>query len=236
MPNNIWPKVIPELTHEERLISDDFMLYWQNVMPNKFSYINNFNHGYVIKTRPREFSTTLEIGCGNGEHLESEMLDEVKLKGYYGVDFRLNMITEFNKSYPLANGVLADCQKKLQFDSGYFDRVVAIHVLEHLDCLPDAIKETHRLINKNTGVLQIVIPCEGGLAYTIGRKLTSQRIFESRYGVSYKWFIEREHINNPREILFELNKYFVLKDSRYFPMGLKMEFCNLCIGAILVPR
>ena len=49
-----------------------------------------------------------------------------------------------------------------------------------------------------------VIPCEGGLAYWMARRLSAQRIFERRYGTSYKWCIRSEHINVPREIRAEL--------------------------------
>ena len=47
----------------------------------------------------------------------------------------------------------------------------------------------------------VVIPCEGGLAYSLARRVSAQRIFEKRYGMSYRFFIESEHINVPREIM-----------------------------------
>ena len=43
----------------------------------------------------------------------------------------------------------------------------------------------------------VVIPCEGGLAYSLARRISAQRIFEKRYGMSYRFFIESEHINVP---------------------------------------
>ena len=39
------------------------------------------------------------------------------------------------------------------------DRVLAIHVLEHLPDLPRAVAEMHRLCNKATGKLYVVLPC-----------------------------------------------------------------------------
>jgi hypothetical protein len=85
-------------------------------------------------------------------------------------------------------------------------------------------------------MLSIVIPCEGSLAYSIARKISAQRIFEKRYKQSYHWFIEREHINCPNEIFGELSSYFELASTTYFPIPLKLEFCNLCIGATLRPK
>ena len=55
--------------------------------------------------------------------------------------------------------------------------------------------EMYRLCKKKEGILQVVIPCEGGLAYSFARKISTKRIFEKRYGQSFKWFIEREHLS-----------------------------------------
>jgi ubiquinone/menaquinone biosynthesis C-methylase UbiE len=124
----------------------------------------------------------------------------------------------------------------LDFPDGCFDRIVAIHVLEHLPNLPGAIREAHRLCNKERGVFQVVIPCEGSLAYTFSRRLSAQRIFEKRYKRSYRWFIEREHINLPGEIAEELSPYFSIQRRSFFPVPLPLVFCNLCIAMNLRPR
>jgi ubiquinone/menaquinone biosynthesis C-methylase UbiE len=124
----------------------------------------------------------------------------------------------------------------MDFEDGYFDRILAIHVLEHLPNLPAAVREMHRLCDKTRGVLSIVIPCEGSLAYSIARKISAQRVFEARYKQSYRWFIEREHINLPHEIFEELAPYFSQTSSSYFPIPVPLEFCNLCIGMTLTPK
>ena len=41
---------------------------------------------------------------------------------------------------------VADCQQRLPFEDGSFDRALAIHVLEHLPNLPAAVAEIHRLL------------------------------------------------------------------------------------------
>jgi len=182
------------------------------------------------------FRTTLEIGAGLGEHLDYESLSESQLSNYVAVDIRENMIAELLKRYPQVAGTVADCQERLPYEEGYFDRVLAIHVLEHLPNLPAAVRELYRTCNKDRGVLSIVIPCEGSLAYSTARMMSAQRIFERRYKQSYRWFIEREHINLPCEIFEELEPYFELGSSTYFPIPVKFEFCNLCIGATLRPK
>lgn len=61
------------------------------------------------------------------------------------------MAAEILRRFPNVQTVVGDCQKKMDFPDGYFDRYVAIHVVEHLPDLPAAIREAWRLLNKQTG-------------------------------------------------------------------------------------
>jgi SAM-dependent methyltransferase len=231
-----WPKELPPLTADERLISDDFMHYWHEVLPRRYGIVDRFNHTYVVRTAPEGFVRSLEIGAGNGEHLRYERLSSVQRENYFALDIRENMVAELRKKHPEINSIVGDCQDRIDFADGHFDRILAIHVLEHLPNLPAAVKEMHRLCEKHRGVLSVVMPCEGSLAYSIARRISAQRIFEARYKRSYGWLIGREHINRPKEIFEELARFFRLVSSAYFPIPLKMEVCNLCIGATFKPR
>jgi hypothetical protein len=99
-----------------------------------------------------------------------------------------------------------------------------------------AVREMHRLCDKQVGVFSVVIPCEGSPAYTLARRISAQRIFEKRYNQSYRWFIEREHINRPEEILDELAPYFTIEHRSFFPLPVPAALCNLVIGLTLRPR
>lgn len=231
-----WPKIFPDLTPEQKAIADDFMHYWHEVLPKRFSIADRFGHQYVVRTAPPQFVRTLEIGVGLGEHLAYERLSPAQSANYYGLDIRQNMVDRLRKTYPDVNAVVGDCQEPQPFDSGYFDRIVAIHVLEHLPNLPAAIRELHRLCDPRRGVLQVVIPCEGSLAYGTARRISAQRIFEKRYRQSYHWFISREHINLPGEIMEEIAPYFSISRRTYFPLPLPLLFCNLFIAFNLKPK
>ena len=235
-PFNKWPKTFPPLTSEQEDISNDFMAYWHEVLPKRYGIVDKFNHNYAVNFAPDNFLRTLEIGAGNGEHLKYERLTDLQQENYYAVDIRGNMIAALNKQFPKIRSLIADCQQRMDFPDSYFDRILAIHVLEHLPDLPKAAEELYRLCNKTKGVLSVVIPCEGSLAYSLARKISAKRIFEKRYGQSYDWLIEREHINVPWEIFQELDPYFSIESSSYFPMIIPLEFCNLCIGITLRPR
>jgi SAM-dependent methyltransferase len=231
-----WPKTFPPLSAEQERIRDDFMRYWHEVLPRRFGIIDRFNHNYPVRHRPEYFLRTLEIGAGIGEHLEYEQLTPAQQENYHALELRANMSAEIRRRFPKAKTLTADCQKRLPFTDDYFDRVLAIHVLEHLPNLPAAVEELHRVCNKERGILSIVIPCEGSLAYTLARRCSAQRIFEKRYKQPYQWFIEREHINRPREILDVLAPFFQVTHRSFFPLRIPALFCNLVIGLTLEPR
>ncbi len=238
MEKNKWPKVLLQLTAEQQMISNDFMSHWHTILASKprYGFIEKFNHNYVVKNAKQPFLTTLEIGAGLGEHLRYEKLSEAQKKNYVAVEIRENMAAQLSTHFPDVQTLVADCQETLPYADGHFDRILAIHVLEHLPNLPATIKEMHRLCNKNQGQFSIVIPCEGGMAYQIARKISAQRIFEKRYKQPYKWFIEREHINLPHEIFRELKTYFEIKQRSFFPFSIPWLHGNLCIGLTLTPK
>jgi len=231
-----WPKIFPPLTPEQQRISDDFMHHWHEVLPKRFGVIDRFNHNYPVQHRPQNFVRTLEIGAGIGEHLNYEELTDEQKRNYYSLELRPNMSAEIQARFPEVQTITGDCQQRLPFADGYFDRVLAIHVLEHLPNLPAALREMYRLCDKTDGVFSVVIPCEGSMAYTLARRISAQRIFEKRYKQSYRWFIEREHINRPEEILAEMAPYFEIEQRSFFPLPVPFIFCNLVIGLTLRPR
>ena len=146
------------------------------------------------------------------------------------------MCAQIRRDFPRIRATTGDCQKRLPFEDGAFDRIVAIHVLEHLPDLPATVREMHRLVDKRRGALLAVIPCEGGFAYGVCRRISAQRIFEKRYKQPYRWLIEREHINRPHEILEELGRCFRVEKRTFFPLRVPMVWCNVCIGLRLVPK
>jgi SAM-dependent methyltransferase len=233
---NKWPKIFPPLTSNQQVVNDDFVKHWHEILPKKFGVINRFNHTYVVKHSLPDFKCTLEIGGGDGEHLNYESLNNEQKKNYTAIDIRQNMVTAFKENQPGVNCIVGDIQSRTPMNTDSFDRVIAIHVLEHLPDLPSAIAEIYRLIDKDKGQLSVVIPCEGSLAYWAARKISAERIFKKRYHMSYGWFISREHINKPKEIIEELSKRFCVTSTTYFPIPIKVKALNLCIGLTLEPK
>jgi SAM-dependent methyltransferase len=233
-----WPKVLPPLTPEQRRRSDEFMQRWHVELANRPAYggLERFNHRFVLKHSPPAFKRSLEIGAGLGEHLAWERLTPEQERGYYCNEVRENMAAEIRRRFPNVQTVVGDCQKPMDFPDGFFDRYIAIHVLEHLPDLPPVIREAWRLLDKQVGRLLIVIPTEGSLAYSLARKISAERVWNRHYDVPYAEFYKREHINRVPEILEELDPYFSIEARGFFPLGIPIESLSLVIGFALAPR
>ena len=232
-----WPKVLPPLTAEQQRISDEFMRAWHEELPQRYSIVERFNHGFPVAVSDFPFVSTLEIGAGLGEHLRYENLTAEQLRNYTAVDVRENMIAALRSAFPQIRALQADAQQRMDVTGDSIDRILAIHVLEHLPNLPAAVDELYRVCAKPSGRLIVVIPCEGGLAYSLARKISAERFYRRRFGGSYRWLYSREHINLPNEVIAELRRRFSVERTQYFPLPvMPLTTANLCIGLRLKPQ
>jgi len=203
-----------------------------NVLPGKYGWVDRFNHTYALRSAVPG-SRTLEIGPGNGSHLAFE--DLPSQQEYVALELRESLSRSIGDEHPNVRVVVGDCQAGLDFPDASFDRVLAIHVLEHLDNLPAALREIARVMAPG-GRFSVVIPAEGGLGYALGRRLTVQRQFERRYHMPYRWMIEYEHVNRAREVLAELDRLYDVEDRTFFPLRVPSVDANLVIGLTLTRR
>jgi SAM-dependent methyltransferase len=232
-PSQVWPKPRANLTKEQEKIFSDWYQYWLSEagMQGRYNFIDRFGHRHAAKTF-KDGCKTLDIGAGNGAHLQYENLDRQE---YVALEQSEDLIETIKNSYPQVKTVIGDCQQEIDFQDNYFDRVLAIHVLEHLDNLPKTLRETHRVLRPG-GEFSVVIPCEGGMLYQLGRKFSSERMFVKRYSQSYDWLIKYDHVNTAREVIFELKELFKITGFQYFPFYVPLVDFELVIGITCVPQ
>jgi SAM-dependent methyltransferase len=230
-----WPKTPAALSDEDKRLNDDWQAYWFEINRDRYSGFVRFGHEFVVRESP-DFTTTLEVGPGLGEHLKYEKLSETQTQNYHCLELRENMAQIFRQQWPDIQVSIADCQAAIPFADASFDRIVAIHLCEHLPNLPAFLREARRLLRKDTGRLLVVIPCEGGLGYSLARRITTKRIFEKRYHRPYEPFIRAEHPNQASEILAEMKALFEVERSQWWPLGIPSTHFSLCTGFSLKPR
>jgi SAM-dependent methyltransferase len=95
----------------------------------------------VLAAKPGE--RILDAGCGTGRHL-GPMLRAGS--NPVGVDFSRGMLNVARRNYPGVPLAVADLQRSLPFETGRFDAVLCALIGEHLDELPLALREMHRVL------------------------------------------------------------------------------------------
>jgi SAM-dependent methyltransferase len=228
-----WPKVLPEISDAQKKAREDFMVHWHQVLPRKYGIVEKFNHRDAFTHPVKPGSRTLEVGSGLGAHIEFE---DLSIQTYVANELRPEMAAVIKQRFPSVDVLIGDVQQGLPAPEHSFDRILAVHVLEHLPKLPQAIAELHRVL-KPDGFMQIVIPCEGSMAYTLARNISARRIFERKYKMSYDFVVQSEHVNLAHEIIFALGKQFTISSRRYFPFRfIPLQFCNLGIALHCKPK
>jgi SAM-dependent methyltransferase len=95
----------------------------------------------VLSPRPGEL--ILDAGCGTGRPLGPLLRAR---SNPVGVDFSRGMLEIARRNYPEVPLALADLQRPLPFETGRFDAVLCALIGEHLDELPLALREMHRVL------------------------------------------------------------------------------------------
>jgi SAM-dependent methyltransferase len=95
----------------------------------------------VLSPRPGEL--ILDAGCGTGRHLGPLLRTR---SNPVGVDFSRGMLRIARRNYPEVPLALVDLQRPLPFENERFDAVLCALIGEHLDELPLALREMHRVL------------------------------------------------------------------------------------------
>jgi SAM-dependent methyltransferase len=221
-----WPKRPAALTKEQERDREAFMLAWHEELPRHYGFVEAFNQGYVVKLGVPPGTRTLEIGAGIGGHLPFE---DLTAQDYYVIEYREEFCRRLEPLLPAGHVICGSIEERQPLPDGSFDRIIAIHVLEHLRDLPRAIDEISRLLRPG-GMFDVVLPTEGGLAYEVARKISAERLFRQRFHSDYTPIIRSEHVNTFDEVKTLLERSFSIETSRYFPGVLPGAELNVCAG------
>lgn len=227
-----WPKPIPVLSAELQQKKKDWEIYWLNLHPvdNKYSFMNKFTIDFVCRSMPKKTDRVLEIGPGPNPALKYLDLDPAN---YYAVERGAEFVEELARSVPRQNILDEDVSAGIDFGGIRFDKIIAAHVLEHLLDLPSVMLDMKRLLQPS-GHIDIVLPCEGSVLYTIGRKFSSEREYKKKFGAGFKEIMKSDHVNDIFEVFDEVKRHFRVGESTCFPVPLaasKIAFqLNLLVG------
>ena len=216
----------PDWAEWQRIYLD---FYYANQKRSVGAFVNNAGYR-VLKGLDLEGKRVLEIGPGHIQHLpywrgrpaHFEIAD---------VDGRM---LEASSSVLEREGVnfgrklLVPRDPVLPYADASFDLVLSFYSLEHLFPLGDYLGEMIRVL-KPGGFLAGAIPAEGGLAWGLGRFLTSRRWFKKNSSVNPDKIICWEHPNFAPDILEALDARLRRKAVSTWPWGLPLVDFNLII-------
>lgn len=197
-----------------------------------FRRIHESSHRYVKNWGAGAWSNgwVCDVGCGQGFHWPFFSGDRSRL---IGIDMRLTSLRRIKSRWPKAFVIQAD-STRLPFRASAVENAISIYALEHIYHLRDAVEEMGRVVTAG-GHLYVGLPCEGGAAYALGRKLTSERTMSKRFDVDYRKYISLEHCNDANDVVSELRRLFRINRIRYFPLNLLPSIAtNLTITLELV--
>ncbi len=213
-----WPKSVQPLSKEDEQVLDQWRRYWHTELSTKIGVFDYYTAAFLkaLDRRGGVYANCLEIGPGiTGA---SKLMDAARTAAIEIDPFFASKLAE---AMPSCNVMVGDIQGKipeLADKTNLFDRVVALHVLEHLRDLPAALAQIKRIMTAD-GVFDVMIPAEGGALYSLGRRATTARYFRRKFNRDFTQFIAQEHVNTAREILALLREEFFIEWEAHYPLG-----------------
>jgi SAM-dependent methyltransferase len=219
--------------------------YYANQKGGVGNYINNAGYG-ILKGGDLSGMRVLEIGPGEIRHLPQwfpNSFSERQGQGraipypqYVIADIRQDMLDRSvavlkNAGLPCETQLLQRSQTALPFADGEFDRIITFYALEHVYPLGPYLDEMKRIL-KPGGKLIGAIPAEGGLAWGLGRFLTSRRWLKKNTNIDPDKLICWEHPNFANYILSELSERFDQVCRQYWPFRFPCVDLNLIVNFI----
>jgi len=222
-----WPKPVFELSAHEAAIKEQLLQLQDEYYTGLMGRVQAQGHVAVerlSKAAQQPSYRSLEIGCGSGYHFNF-----VRDGDHVGLDHSEEHLQRARARFPQVRFIRGDAYS-LPFSDAWFDRVVSVYVFEHLHRLPECLAEIRRVL-KPGGELLVGLPCEGGFAFGLGRRLTSKRYFERKFQVDYLRLVQSEHCNSCREVLDELARWFRVETTRYLPFRAPSVHVNAVVAA-----
>lgn len=199
---------------------------WQNTFMD--FYVANQREGIGIRINDAGYrvmrrielsgKVVLEIGPGDIRHVA---FWKTTPKEYILADIQDAMLEKAAAKLAMAgiasHSLHVSRGQPLALTDASVDVIVSFYSLEHIYPLQPYLQELKRVL-KPGGILAGAIPAEGGLAWGLGRMLTSRRWFKKHTQIDPDKIICWEHPNFGDDIVQSLDHTFDRKQVEYWPL------------------
>lgn len=187
------------------------------------------SHQLLESSLPKRecYDRILEVGAGSGHHIQ------YVARGYreYVMTDKSNKMLEIarekynNFEYGDTLKIEEQDAASINYPDSGFDRLIATHVLEHLKNPVRVLREWDRVVRPG-GVISIVLPCDPGVLWRLGRHLGPRRN-ATRLGLHYDYLQAAEHINSIFNLVVFVRHHFEHVREYWYPLILPMPDLNL---------
>ena len=191
------------------------------------------NSGYdILKKIDFSDKDILELGPGKINHTKYWNCIP---KSYAIADIRQSFL-DINDSLLIKNKInftkhLIEENFKLPFKTNSKDIIITFYQLEHLNPLDCYVEEYLRVL-KPDGLLVGAIPCEGGLAWGLGRFLTTRRWLFKNTRINPDKLICWEHPNFADSIINKISQSTKRTHLSFWPLRFSSIDLNLVVKFI----
>lgn len=187
--------------------------------------------GYVLDTSHKlperalgpevSLPRVLEVGAGTGWHPQYV---RHRYDRYVLTDGDAGKVASMAAKFADDPRMIAQCAEagRLDFPDKSFDRLIASHVLEHVYRPHEVLREWARVLAPG-GILTLILPCDPGVAWRLGRALGPRR----RGGPLYDYKMALEHVNPIHNLLALIDYYFEDRRDFWWPLGFPSWDLNL---------
>ena len=176
-----------------------------------------FESWYHKKIAKMGFSNhdILEVGCGGLNHIKYEK----NFKKYDVVEPKKYLIESANNDLKLAISEIYDSIELIPKNKKY-NKIISIAVLEHVLDLEEHIKKISTLLKPN-GFFALAIPAEGEFLWWLAWRCSTGLAFWLKYKLDYGVLMKYEHVNDARQIMEILKKYFYIEQFSCYPCKIR---------------
>lgn len=202
--------------------------YTQNQREGVGTQVNDAGYS-VMEQLDLSDKRVLEIGAGDIRHIAhwNGTPQEYVLADVSTIMMEKAQARLVDKGVPF-DCLLLERSERLPLMDSSIDVVVSFYSLEHLYPLGPYLDEIRRVL-KPGGFLIGAIPTEGGLAWGLGRAITSRRWLRQNTQIDPDKIICWEHPNFADYIIGELGKRFSRVKCSYWPFKVPLVDANLVI-------
>lgn len=190
-------------------------------------------YGYrILKEVSFEKKIIFEIGPGNLPH--RKFWNGIPDK-FIAIDVDDQFLSQTEEKIPeIFTGIKVNRNDKMPLEDNSVDIILSFYSLEHMYDLDEKLIEFKRILKKD-GLIIGAIPNEGGLAWGLGRYLTSRRFVKKNSNINYDKIICWEHPNFSDKIIKAFVRHnFKLNFIKMYPFNLlKILDLNLVTSFIL---